>query len=183
MKLSANWRTWKITVGIALGLLLLADVTLGVFLSNASRQGPDALREERSRLALQAKLLRADLRRGEAIRASLPQVGLDCAAFYRESFLDSKTGYSDIESDLGAIAQKSNVRTPSLSFDQKPVKDRGVTEVSIRTTVDADYPSIVRFINGLERSKNFYLVDGLRLASASTGAIQLQIEMHTYFRT
>lgn len=183
MTLNANWRTWKITVGIALGVLLLADVALAAFVWNGSRQGPDTLRQERSRLALEAKLLRADLRRGEAIRASLPQVGVDCDAFYRQSFLDSKTGYSEIESDLSSIAQKSNVRTPSVSFDQKPVKDRGVSEVSIRTTVDADYPSIVRFINGLERSKNFYLVDGLRLASASTGTIQLQIEMHTYFRT
>lgn len=42
---------------------------------------------------------------------------------------------------------------------------------------------MIRFINGLERSKNFYLVDGLRLASASPGTIRLEIEMHTYFRT
>ena len=42
---------------------------------------------------------------------------------------------------------------------------------------------MIRFINGLERSKNFYLVDDLTLASANTGTIQLEITMHTYFRT
>lgn len=183
MTLTGNWRNWKIAIGIALGLLLLVDVALGVFLWNGSRQGPDALRAERARLALQAKLLKADLKRGEAIRSSLPQVGIDCDKFYQNSFLDSKTGYSQIESDLGAIAQKAGVRTPELSFQQKAVEGRGVTEIQIKTAVAADYPSLVRFINGLERSRNFYLVDDLRLASATAGGIQLEIEMHTYFRT
>jgi hypothetical protein len=183
MTTNGNWQTWKRSVSIALGLLLLADVALVAFLWNASRQGPDALRAERNQLTLQAKLLRADLRRGESIRASLPQVGTDCDKFYRESFLDSKTGYSEIESDLGAIAQKADVKTPALSFQQKQIEGRGVTQISIKTSVDADYPSVIRFINGLERSKNFYLVDELHLASVTSGTIQLEITMHTYFRT
>lgn len=178
-----SWQTWKVSVGAALAVLLLADVALAVFLWNGSRQGPDALRAERNQLALEAKLLRADLRRGEAIRSSLPQVGADCDAFYKSSFLDAKTGYSQIESDLGAIGQKSGVQTPSVSFKQVEIEGRGVTEIDIRTAVDGDYPSVIRFVNGLERSKNFYLVDQLQLASEGPGTIQLEITMHTYFRT
>ncbi|HTX13841.1 MAG TPA: GspMb/PilO family protein [Candidatus Baltobacteraceae bacterium] len=183
MTTNDNWQIWKRWAGAALALLLLVDIALAVFLWNGSRQGPEVLRAERNDLALQAKLLRADLRRGETIRASLPQVGQDCDTFYQHSFLDAKTGYSQIESDLGAIAQKAGVRTPALSYKQAEVKGRGVTEISIKTSVDADYPSLIRFINGLERSNNFYLVDELHLASVSTGGIQLEIAMHTYFRT
>ena len=183
MTTNGNWQIWKRSAGVALGLLLLADTALVVFLWNGSRQGPDTLRTERNHLSLEAKLLRADLKRGETIRASLPQVGNDCDTFYHETFLDAKTGYSQIESDLGDIAQKAGVKTPALSFEQKQIEGRGVTEISIKTAVDADYPSVIRFINGLERSKKFYLVDGLRLASATAGTIQLEIEMHTYFRT
>jgi Type II secretion system (T2SS), protein M subtype b len=183
MTTTGNWQTWKRSTAIALGVLLLADIALAVFLWTGLRQGPEALRAERDHLALQAKLLRADLRRGETIRASLPQVGNDCDTFYRESFLDAKTGYSQIESDLGEIAMKANVKTPALSFQQKAVEGRGVTEISIKTAVDADYPSVIRFVNGLERSKNFYLVDELQLASAIPGTIRLEIVMHTYFRT
>jgi hypothetical protein len=63
------------------------------------------------------------------------------------------------------------------------VKGRGVTEISIGTSVEADYPAVIQFINGLERSKYFYLLDDLQLGSASSGAIRLQIGLHTYFRT
>jgi len=183
MTTNGNWTTWKRSIGLALALLLLADVALGVFLWNGSRQGPEALTAQCNELALQAKLLKADLKRGEAIRSSLPHVGADCDKFYQHSFLDAKTGYSDIESDLVSIAHDTNVKTPAMSFQQKAIEGRGVTQVSIRTAVDADYPSVIRFINGLERSKNFYLVDGLHLTSASPGTIRLEIEMHTFFRT
>lgn len=179
----SNWTTWKKAIGAALALLLLADLALIFFLWRASKQGPEALRADRDRLTLQAKLLRADVQRGEKIRVSLPQAGNDCDSFYNQSFLDARTGYSQIEADLDSIAAKAGVKTPGYSFKQKEIKDRGVTEISISTSVDADYPAVIEFINGLERSKNFYLVDGLHLSSANAGGIRLDIELHTYFRT
>jgi hypothetical protein len=75
------------------------------------------------------------------------------------------------------------VKTSGFSFKQTDVKGRGVTEISIGTSVEADYPAVIQFINGLERSKYFYLLDDLQLGSASSGAIRLQIGLHTYFRT
>lgn len=183
MTMNGTWQTWKKGIGAALALLLVADLALAFFLWETSRQGPEAMRAQRDRLAIQAKLLRADVQRGEKIRASLPQVGTDCDAFYNGSFLNAATGYSEIELDLDAIAAKAGVKTSGFSFRQKDVKDRGVTEISISTGVDADYASVIEFINGLERSKNFYLVDDLHLGSASAGAIRLEIQLHTYFRT
>ena len=182
MMRNGDWQRWKKWTGIALGVLLAADLGLGSFLWAAAREGPQAMRARRDRLEVQAKLLRADLDRGEKIRRSLPQAGKECEDFYQQAFLDASTGYSRIEADLSSIASKAGVRTSGFAFKQKEVKDRGVTEISIGTSVDADYPAVIQFINGLERSKNFYLLDGLQLASASAGAIRLQLQLHTYFR-
>ena len=174
---------WKKLIGVALGLLLAADIALGAFLWQASREGPEIMSAQRDLLATQAKLLAADVKRGEQIRASLPQIGEDCDDFYRRWFLDGASGYSAIEADLAAIARKAGVKTSGFSFRQEEVKGRGVTRVLISTGVDADYPAVLEFINGLERSKNFYLLGDLRLDSASTGGIRLELELHAYFRT
>jgi hypothetical protein len=174
---------WKKWIGIALGVLLVADAGLGIFLWQTARQGPEGMRVQRARLATESRLLKADIARGERIRASLPQVGKDCDSFYRESFLDPVTGYSDIETDLDSIASKAGVKTTGFGFKQREVKDRGVTEISISTSVNADYPAIIEFINGLERSKYFYLLDEVQMTSVEAGGIQLQIGLHTYFRT
>jgi len=175
--------SWKLWTSVALGALLAVDVGLALFLWPGGRQDPAALQADRDRLALQAKLLRADVERGEKIRASLPTAGKECDEFYRESFLDAATGYSQIEADLGAIAKETGVKATGFTFKQTDIKEKGTTEIQISATVDADYPALVRFINGLERSKNFYLLDSLRLASELTGGIRLALDLHTYFRT
>ena len=174
---------WKFWTSIALAALLAVDLGLALFLWQGGQADPVSLRAEREHFLLQAKLLRADIERGERIRASLPKAGRECNDFYHDSFLPADTGYSQIESDLGAISRETGVRTTGFSFMRADVKERGATEIRISATVDADYPSLVRFINGLERSKNFYLLDSLKLASAATGGIRLALELHTYFRS
>jgi hypothetical protein len=183
MTIRTKWQAWKVSVGVALALVLAVDLALAGYLWHASYQEPQSLRGQRDVLALQAKKLKADVDRGDKIRASLPQAGKDCDAFYQQSFLDSPTGYSRIESDLGEIATKSGVKISGYTFKQKELKNRGVTEIQITTDVDADYPAVIQFINGLERSKNFYLLDSLHLTSVSTGGIRLDLDLHTYFRT
>ena len=176
-------RAWKVWVGSGLILLLAADVGLAVFLWKSAREGPQAMRQQRDRLALQAKLLKADVARGKSIQASLPQVGKDCDNFYRDQFLPISTAYSSVIDDLGAIAQKSSVRTSDVSFAQKEVKGRGVEEITIKATVQGGYLGLIEFVNGLERSKYFYLLDELHLDSSNTGEIRLNLGLRTYFRT
>jgi hypothetical protein len=176
-------QSWKKWTGIALAILLLADVGLAVFLWQSTRQGPEEMQAQLVHLQLQAKLLKADITRAEKIRASLPQAGKDCDAFYRQSFLDPVTGYSDIETDLDSIASKAGVKTSGFGFKQKDVKDRGVTQITIDTSVNADYPAVIAFIDGLERSKYFYLVDEVEMTSSEGGGIRLQLGLHTFFRT
>jgi len=183
MNINKTWRTRKILVVVALGVLLLADAALIFVIWQTSREGAESTRVQRDRLALQAKLLKADVERGDKIRASLPRIGKDCDSFYQEKFQSSGTGYSTIVADLGALTTKAGLKSSGFGFQQKEVKDHGVIEIGIRTSVQGDYPAIIRFISDLEHSKNFYLLDNLHLDSAGTGGIHLSLDLRTYFRT
>ena len=180
--MNQSWRTWKVVVGVALGMLLLADAALIFVIWQSSREGAESVRAQRDRLALQAKLLKADVERGEKIRASLPRIGKDCDSFYQDKFQSSGTGYSTIVADLGELTTKAGLKSSGLGFQQKEVKDHGVIEIGIKTSVQGDYPAIIRFISDLEHSKNFYLLDNLHLDSASSGGIRLNLDLRTYFR-
>jgi Tfp pilus assembly protein PilO len=178
-----NSRNWKTAVGVVLAILLLADAALIFVLWQAAREGPQAMRAQRDRLAVQEKLLKADIERGDKIRASLPQIGKDCDAFYHDNFIAASNGYSAIEADLGQLTTKAGLKSTGFAFRQKEVKLHGVTEISITTSISGDYPAIIRFINDLEHSKNFYLLDNLHLDSAAAGGIHLNLDLRTYFRT
>jgi Tfp pilus assembly protein PilO len=183
MTVNLNWRAWKIAIGAALGLLLLADVALIFVLWQAAREGPQSMSAQRDSLAKQAKLLKADVLRGEKIRERLPQIGKDCDAFYHDDFIPASNGYSAIEADLGELTNKAGLKSTGFVFLQKEVKAHGVTEISIKTSVSGDYPAIIRFINDLEHSKNFYLLDNLHLDGGAVGGIHLSLDLRTYFRT
>jgi Type II secretion system (T2SS), protein M subtype b len=177
------WPAWKKGIAAALLLLVAADLFLLFFVWQIGRQGPQEMRLQRARLAQQAALLRADVARGQKIRVELPKAGQQCDAFYNQAFFGSTTGYSQIETDLDSISKSAGVQTSGLKFKQKDVKGRGVTEIQVSTKVTADYPSLIRFINGVERSKDFYLLDGLTLHATNGGLVDLEIRLHTYFRT
>lgn len=179
-RLNAAWKVWT---ALGLGLLLLADAALVFFLWQSGTQGEQAMRADRDHLALTAKLLNADVRRAQKIRASIPQVGKDCTEFYEKTFPSAGVGYSSIENDLDSIASHAGLPISGISYKPKELPDRGVTELEITAQVNGDYGAIIRFINGLEVSKNFYLLNDLSLDSASTGGIRLQLKLHTYFRT
>lgn len=182
--MNAAWRIWKIWIIAGLVALFAADLTLGYMVWQSSRQAVESMRAQRDRLALDSKLLKADVERGEKIRQSLSGVGKEYDGFYRTAFLGATDGYSAIDEDLGTIASKANLKRSGISFQEKEVKGRGVVAVDISDTVEGDYPAIIQFINGLERSKYFYLLNNLKLDSASTGnGIRLHLELRTYFRT
>lgn len=180
---NSSWRTTKLVTSIALALLLLVDLGLGIFLWRDSRQQPADLRAELKMLVTQAELRKGDVARGAAIRTSLPQVSKDCSKFYEDTFLDKSSGYSAVLGDLSAIAAKSGSRMSDTSLKEDQVKDRSLMQVGISTSVEGSYASVIKFINGLEQSKNFYLLNDLHLTSANGGMIKLQLDLRTYFRT
>lgn len=183
MRATGGWSKTKRTIIVVLAVLVVADVAAAVFLWHTSRQQPAAMRAEAEHLALQAKLREADVARGRKIRASLPQVGVDCTRFYQNAFLPQGSGYSTIDADLSSIAQKAGLRISDTSYKEGDVKSHGVEEISISASVDGSYSSVIQFINGLEQSKNFYLLNDLVLTSAKGGAIKLNLKLRTFFRT
>lgn len=182
--MNISWPVLKKWITVLLAVVFAADLALVYVLWQSSREGAEALRAQRDRLEIQAKLLKADAQRGEKIREAISGEGKEYDSFYRSAFLGATDGYSAIEQDLGDIASKANLKSSGITFQQKDVKGRGVAEIQISDTVQGDYPAIIQFINGLERSKYFYLLSDLKLDSASTGGgIRLHLELRTYFRT
>ncbi len=183
MSSKGSWKRTKTIVIVALAVLVAADIAVGVFLWRSSRQSSADMRTEVGHLKVEAMLREADIARGRKIRASLPQVGKDCNAFYETNFLSPSTGYSTIDADLSSIADKAGLRISDTAYQEAGTQTHGVKEIAITTSVDGSYASVIRFINGLEQSKNFYLLNDLQLTSAKGGAIKLNLKLRTFFKS
>jgi Tfp pilus assembly protein PilO len=166
---------------LLLVLLIAADVALGVYSWNlASAQ---SAQQELALLTRNRDLLKKDIQRALEIRGRIPTIQKDCDAFEHSLFPES-TGYSTVSAELGSIAAKSGLRLNSRALNPKAVKGRDLTELTIDAQVTGDYRGVVRFLNGLQRSSNFYAVEGLsaRSAAQAQGGLQVTVHIKTYFR-
>jgi Tfp pilus assembly protein PilO len=181
--MNGNSQVWKKWSRWGLVILFVLDLALVVIDRRAGQADAQQQRGEAHRLQQQQGLLAKDVARGEAIRAHVPEIGGEGQRFYQEELLPASVGYSAVVADLGELAGQAGLRTSGVQFEQKAIPNRGVTEIHISTGVEGNYASLIQFINGLERSKNFYLLDNLSLASASSGTIRLNLSLRTYFRS
>jgi Tfp pilus assembly protein PilO len=123
-----------------------------------------------------------DVRRAERIVSRLPEVERECNRFYDAQFLATATGYSAVVADLGSIAKKAGLPPTTIGFKQREIEKRGVVEVEVTAAVEGDYPALVRFVNGLERSEHLYLLDSLSLSAGQEKRVKLNLQMKTYLR-
>ncbi|MGA2419847.1 MAG: hypothetical protein ABSG69_07150 [Candidatus Acidiferrum sp.] len=184
--MESDFKFRKRLILTGLTLLIGADLVLGAYswrLSSAPRTPRQQLNAETQQL----ELLRADIRRADQIKQNLPHIKEDCDNFER-GLRTEGTGYSAVTAELGVIAAKSSLHVDDLVFKQKSIPNRNIDVVDMDVTVNGDYASVVRFINGLQRSESVYEVDGLALAGdlqnkSSNAPVRVQLHMKTYFRT
>ena len=129
------------------------------------------------------KSYRADNTRLERFRAELPVDEKQWDDFFTTHFHPAGEGYSAISEDLGSLSQSSGLQADSITFHQHSPDARGLMELEIATAVEGDYDSLIQFLNKLEHSDNFYVLDGLSLASSSAGKLRLNLQLRTFFRT
>jgi hypothetical protein len=171
---------------VGLGLLLLADLGLAIY----SWQASTSLRTPMAQLDSDSHklgLLNADIERAEKIRHDLPATVADCDKF-DAALLPASSGNSAVTAELDALAKKSSVQIQALALRHKEINGRNLTQIDLDTTVSGDYSNIVRFMNSLQRSQNFYIVESLNLQSEGQGsarpsALRIGLHLKTYFRT
>ncbi len=172
----------KNAIRLIIGLILLTDIAL-VGINWQLSAAPAAPASELRALRQRRDLMNADVRRAEAIRAGIPVVQTETASFMDKELHPTSAWASTITDDLGKLAKDSGLQITSQHFRQKAIDKRGVDEITITLTMQGAYPSLVSFINSLERSKSFYLLDSLSLDSSTDGLLKLNLELRTYFRS
>jgi Tfp pilus assembly protein PilO len=171
---------------IALGVLLAADFGLAFYsweLSSAPQTSQRAFDEQNLKL----KVLRGDIHSAQSIKDDMPNTRKDCEKF-EQSLPAESTSSSSVIAELDEIAKKSSLQIVTLTEHRKEITNRGMVEEIIEATISGDYGSVVRFVNGLQQSKRFYVLDGLALGTdsqgqaAASGPIRVGVHIRTYLR-
>jgi Tfp pilus assembly protein PilO len=180
-----DFRGLKFILLIVLGALFAADSAMTIVSTHSASSSMTPQRQLATQAAL-LKLLRADVKRAREIRQAIPKTKADCELF-ENSLPPYGEGYSVISAEFQDLGQKAGLQIGSVSFHRKDITAHGITEISVDASINGDYKSVVRFVNGLQHSKNHYVVDDLTLANDRVGSgtqsgVRVNLHMRSYFR-
>ena len=183
MKLTRpNWSNIRITAQhwhyVAIVVLLLLNLTLAVrliFAWNRAKQG-DAASIAASQAQYRAIKLKTTPLRG--LDKKIDQAKLDQQAFYDKRFPPNT---STVLTELGALAVKNNVLLARVQYAYGKPR-QGLVEMRMEGSLSGDYAPVVRFINGLERDKLFFLIGGIALNGQQGGVVSLRMVLTTYLQ-
>lgn len=120
-------------------------------------------------------------------RQTAPLQGLDkrveesrkqMQTFYKKRI---PANYSSFATRIGDLQVKSGVRLSRLLYTQG-ASSGDLTEISLDAGISGDYPQIMRFVNGLERDQNFFVVRAMSLTGQQGGLVNLRLRVSTWMR-
>ena len=160
--------------GVALLLLLNLVLAVRLFLAwNTLRAaGTDQLLQQQT--ALRALQLEMKPIKGLPQKVDLSRTQAN--EFYAARF---PAAYSTISATINELATKNSVRLTNLAYGPARAPE-GLLEVRMDASLSGEYAPLMHFINGLERSKTFFLINGLTLTGSQGGLVNLRLKVNTY---
>jgi type IV pilus assembly protein PilO len=176
----ANLHHVRRRLRVVLAVLLVLDVIAGVLLI-LPIGGSARVRQQR------ADDLWAELQ--SKTKETLPLKGIDqkvtVARTEIEQFYKDRlpSQYSAITDELGKLAAANNVKIATVKYETEEAPVAGLLRVLVDASLEGDYLQEVKFINGLERNKLFFVVDSVTLGEQQAGHVRLQVKFETYLKT
>ena len=100
------------------------------------------------------------------------------AGFYADRI---PPNYSSISTRVGELSVSSGVRLSRMQYTQgAPGAD--LTEITLDAGISGEYPQIMRFVNGLERDKTFFVIRAMDLTGQQGGLVNLKLRVSTWLR-
>jgi len=89
--------------------------------------------------------------------------------------------YSSIAARIGELALKGPVRLTRVQYSQGPAGG-DLTEISLDAGITGAYPQIMRFVNGVERDRTFFVIRAMSLTGQQEGLVNLRLRVSTWLR-
>jgi Tfp pilus assembly protein PilO len=183
---------WRPVLLGAIGVLLAINLVFFVLLLKPAGQRAEQQRQQVEELRKQMQSHRDAAAALHSIAGNLDVSSREGSDFYAQKFLPKPTGFSIVMEEVDRAARANNVRKGSVSYGLGAVAGRpDLEQVDITTVVDGDYGNVVRFINAVERSPLFLIIDSISAGAGTTGApgmpatargVRLSIRLVTFFK-
>jgi Tfp pilus assembly protein PilO len=174
----SSWIEPRFLLRGIMGVLLAANLVAVVIAFKPFGGSADDLQREEAALNQQLSGLRDHVAKGKQLVAKLQNARKDTDQFMAKYVTDELRGASTLLDELNRIATESGVRPLPQSYNQQEIKGTdGMKMVSVTEGCEGNYASLAKFINLLDKSPRFLIIEGLQTAAPQQNGAPLTVQL------
>jgi len=118
--------------------------------------------------------------------AALQKAQTDLRMIYSKVLSQKKIGVTEIRQELEELAGSLNVNRENVTYNYALLPEFGLRRFGLSVPVEGAYRDIRRFINGIERSQHFLILEHVDLSAESFATagddLLLNFQLSTYLK-
>lgn len=169
-------------VRIGLGALLLANLVAAAFVLHIFDTAPEALNRQLAAALSQRQTEQVKLNRSRTLTSSI-DLGKNEAQRFLSSYMTSRRHtYSTIIGELTDIAKAAGMQKEGATIGLDPVEGSDDLDMmSVSLNLEGDYGQLMKFVNLLDRSPRFLIVETLTATPrAKSDTLIINVKLDTF---
>ena len=166
-----------------IGMLLVANLVMAVIAFKPFGGSADDLRREQS--ALESQLVNLQ-KRVDASRKLVEKVNIareQGDQFLSKYFMDERTTASQLDEELLKDAKESGIKQLPTTYEREGIEGSDTLEMlSVTYGLEGTYENLTKFINLLDKSPRFLIIDGMQTTAPQQNGkvLSVQIKLRTF---
>lgn len=164
--------------------LLVANLIAAYLLVRPIGGSPAELRDELSSLRTQLQQKRGVDGRIKAMAGKVQTGRQQGTQFLNTYFLERRSAYRAVLSELVAAAKDAGVQPKESSFTREPVEGTDVLELmKISANYQGTYSDLMHFVNRLDKSRQLLIIEGLQATpQQQTAVLNITLKLDAFVR-
>lgn len=181
---SISWSSTQVRVRIGLGVLLAFNIAAAGFAFHWWDDSPSDLERKLSDTRTRLTAARAQLNRSKTVASKIETASSQSGSFMGQYMTPRRSTYSTILGELSQAAQTAGIKYREGSVSRDAIEgSQSLSMLTITTGYEATYPNLVKFVNLLDKSQRFMIIESMTASpQGQTGNLLVTLKLYTFVR-
>ncbi len=167
-----KWSDPRVGMRALLGLLLVANLAAAVIAFKPFGGSADDLRRDRNQLQQQLAQLQAQVNKSKKLAEKVQTARREGDQFLAKYFIDRRKETSTIQGELVDIAKAAGIVYQPTTWTQEIIEGSDTLGmVTINAGCQGTYAALSKFVNLVDRSPRFFIIESMVAVPQQTGQI------------
>jgi hypothetical protein len=181
---AVKWSDPRVGMRALLGVLLAANLAAAVIAFKPFGGGADDLRRDRQQLQQQLAQLNAQVRQARNLAAKVQIARTEGDKFLDGYVTDRRVVTSTLDGELFRMAKEAGIGLLPTTLNMEPIEGSDtLSMVTINTNCTGTYANLVKFVNLLDKSERFLIIESMTAIQQQSGNnLNVSLKIDTFIK-